>query len=86
VVDSSLASILTGAGACGVFCLLFIFGVIFPRTVVDDLKEENKELKEALEAERDRANTAVAAASATRDILAAIQVGRSIGAPPGNGP
>lgn len=86
MVDSSLASILTGAGACGVFCLLFIFGVIFPRTVVDDLKEENKELKEALEAERDRANTAVAAASATRDILAAIQVGRSIGAPPGNGP
>ena len=42
------------------------------------------ELKEALAAERDRANTAVAAASATRDILAAIQIGQNLKT--GNGP
>lgn len=60
------------------FCILFIIGAIFPRNVITDLKDENKELKEALEAERDRANAAVAAASATKDILAAIQFGRAI--------
>ena len=74
----TLIPLLTGSGVCGVFCVLFIIGWIFPKGVVDDLREENRELKEALEAERDRANTAVAAASATRDILAAIQVGRDL--------
>ena len=78
--DSTLVSILTGAGACGVFCVLFIVGLIVPRSVAADKDREIGELKEALEEERTRANTAVAAASATRDILAAIQVGRSIGA------
>lgn len=76
--DSTLLTILTGAGACGVFCVLFIIGAIFPRSVVADLKAENAELKQALEAERDRANTAVAATSTTRDILAAIQLGQSL--------
>lgn len=76
--DSTLINILTGAGACGVFCVLFICGLIFPRSVVTDLKQENKEYKEALEAERDRANAAVTAATATRDILAAIQYGRDL--------
>lgn len=60
------------------FCVLFIAGFIHPRSVVNDLKTEIAELKEALEAERSRANTAVAAASATRDILAAIQIGQNL--------
>jgi len=77
--DSALLSILSSAGVAGVFCILFIVGLIHPRTVVTDLKAEVAELKEALEAERDRANTAVAAATATKDILTAIQVGRSLG-------
>ena len=81
VLDTALASILTSAGVAGVFCICFILGLIYPRAVVEDLKAENKELKDALTAERDRADSAVAAASATKDILAAIQIGRSIGAP-----
>jgi len=81
-MDSTLVTLLTGAGVAGVFCVLFVLGIIFPRTVVNDLKAENAELKAELEAQRDRADTAVAAASATRDILAAIQVGRSLGRPP----
>jgi hypothetical protein len=81
--DSTLVTILTGAGACGVFCVLFIIGAIFPRSVVSDLKAENAELKQALEAERDRANTAVAATSTTRDILAAIQLGQTLKTGPG---
>jgi len=78
VPDSTLVSVLTGAGACGVFCVLFVLGLIYPRPVVADKDREIAELKEALEAERDRANTAVAAASATRDILAAIQLGQNL--------
>ena len=87
-MDSALISVLSSAGVAGVFCVLFIFGVILPKfEVVDDLKaEENKELKSALESERDRANAAVTAATATRDILAAIQLGRSIGTKAADGP
>ena len=76
--DSALISILTSAGVAGVFCVLFVIGAVFPRSVVSDLKAELAELKQALEAERDRANTAVAATSTTRDILAAIQLGRTL--------
>ena len=76
--DSALISILSSAGVAGVFCVLFITGLIFPKSVLADLKTEIGEMKEALEYERDRANTAVAAASATRDLLAAIQVGRDL--------
>lgn len=76
--DSALISILTSAGVAGVFCILFIAGLIYPRSVLGDKDAEIGELKEALKAERDRANTSVAAASATRDLLAAIQIGREI--------
>jgi hypothetical protein len=77
--DSALISILTSAGVAGVFCILFITGLIFPRSVLADLKAEIAELKEALEAERDRANTAVTAATATKDVLTAIQLGKTLG-------
>jgi hypothetical protein len=79
VPDSALLSVLTSAGVAGVFCILFICGLIAPRFVIEDLKAEVTELKAALEAERERASASVAAASATRDVLAAIQLGRSIG-------
>lgn len=81
--DMALVNVLTGAGVAGVFCLLFVIGLIFPRSVVSDQKQEIAELKEALQAERDRANTAVAAATTTRDILAAIQLGQHMSAPAG---
>ena len=82
--DSALISILSSAGVAGVFCIFFIAGLIYPRSVIADKNTEIAELKEALEAERGRANTAVAAASATRDILAAIQIGQNLKA--GSGP
>jgi hypothetical protein len=84
VPDSALLSLLTGSGVAGVFCVLFILGFIYPRSVLSDKNAEILELKEALAAERDRANTAVAAASATRDILAAIQIGRDLNAGSGH--
>lgn len=77
-MDSVLITVLTGSGACGVFCILFVIGAIFPKSVVKDLKAENAELKGTIQAERDRADAAVTAAAATRDILAAIQFGREL--------
>jgi hypothetical protein len=85
VPDSALLSVLTSAGVAGVFCVLFVCGLIVPRFVVADKDAEIAELKEALEAERARATASVAGASATRDILAAIQLGRAIAVPPGDG-
>ena len=76
--DSALISVLASAGVAGVFCVLFVTGLIFPRSVITDKDAEIAELKQALQAERDRASTAVAAASATRDLMAAIQLGKSL--------
>lgn len=84
-MDSTLITLLTGSGVCGVFCILFICGLIAPKFVIEDLKSEITELKAALEAERERATASVAAASATRDVLAAIQLGQSIGAKAADG-
>jgi len=75
-VDSTLWNVLTGAGVAGVFCLLFVLGLIVPKHVYDDLKEENAELKAERKAERDRADAAVAAAEASKNVIAAFQAGR----------
>jgi len=79
-VDSTLWNVLTGAGVAGVFCLAFMLGLIFPKSYVDDLKEENRELKAANAAERERADAAVAAARATRDLMTAIRYGSELAA------
>ena len=73
--DSTLLTVLTGTGVCGVFCVLFILGLIYPKSVVTDQKAEIAELKSDRDAQRDRADTAIAAAQATRDVLAAMQAG-----------
>ncbi len=79
-MDSSLIlPLITGSGVAGVFCCLFVLGLIFPRQVVTDLKAENAELKAALKDARSQSDAAITAAAATRDILTAIQVGRDIG-------
>jgi hypothetical protein len=79
-LDSSLiAPIITGSGVAGVFCILFVLGLIYPRAVVTDLKAEITELKAALAQERETSKASITAASATKDILAAIQLGRGIG-------
>ena len=79
-MDSSLAvPLITGSGVAGIFCVLFILGLVVPKSVVTDLKAERDELKAALTQEREASKAAVTAASATKDILAAIQLGRDIG-------
>jgi len=79
-LDSSLITpLVTGGGVAGVFCILFVLGVIYPKSVVTDLKAEVHELKQALAQEREASKASITAASATRDILTAIQLGRDIG-------
>ena len=77
-MDSTLVTLLTGTGVSGIFCVLFIIGLICPRSVVTDKDTVIAELKQALEAERDRADAAVAAASVTKEILTAMQFGQSL--------
>jgi len=84
-MDSTLiVPLITGSGVAGVFCALFVLGLVFPRSVVNDLKAELAEVKADRDAQRERADTAVSATSATKDILAAIQLGREIGHEPGH--
>ena len=79
-MDSSLiAPLITGSGVAGIFCILFILGLVVPKAVVSDLKAEIAELKQALREERETSKASITAASATKDILAAIQLGRDIG-------
>ena len=79
-MDSSLViPLITGSGAAGIFCVLFITGRVFPKSVVDDLKAEIAELKAQNIADRAKGDAAVAAASTTADILSAIKLGRELG-------
>lgn len=78
-MDSALVSLLSSAGVAGVFCILFIMGIVYPRSVVDDLRTERDYLRQQAEAERDRADASVAAAQATRDVLSALQAGVALG-------
>lgn len=79
-MDSTLiVPIITGSGVAGVFCVLFVLGLIVPKSVVSDKNKEITELKQALREERETSKAAVTAATATKDILAAIQLGRDIG-------
>ena len=78
MIDTQLATILTGAGACGVFCILFVCGLIYPRSVVEDLKKERDAERARANAHQERADAAVTAAQGTRDIMAALQAGIGI--------
>lgn len=79
-MDSTLiVPLITGSGVAGVFCVLFVTGLVVPKNVVTDLKTEITELKQALQQEREASKAAVTAASATKNILEAIQLGRDIG-------
>lgn len=78
-VDTSLVTLLTGsAGAVGVlavFCVLFITGMIVPKPVVTDMREQLTAKDQQLKFERDRANQATAALQANHDLLSALQTG-----------
>ena len=61
--DTALLSILSSAGVAGVFCVLFIIGAIFPRSVVTDKDATIRQLQQRVR-ELERANSILKAASA----------------------
>lgn len=63
----------TGAGFVGIFMVCIILRIFVPGWVDKERREEIKELKETVKVERSRADAAVAAASATRDILLSLK-------------
>lgn len=77
--DSALFTLLSSAGVAGVFCVFFLLGWIYPKSVVDDLKAERDYERQRANANAERAETAVAAAQGTRDIFAALQAGVALG-------
>jgi hypothetical protein len=81
-VDSSLSEILLNGGIAGVFCVLFVIGIIVPKWVVDDLRKERDSLKDAVSSERARADSAVAAAEVTKELFTALQAQAGLNHPP----
>lgn len=81
-MDSAFITALSNAGIAGIFVLLFLFGIVYPKVVVTDLRDEIVALKQDLEAQRDRADAAVAAAQASRDVMAALQAGMQMARQP----
>lgn len=84
--DSTLITILINSGLAGVFCVLFLAGYIFPKSVLTDLRTERDYERKRADAAEDRADAAdqradaaVAAAQATRDVLGALQAGMALG-------
>jgi hypothetical protein len=78
VPDTTLVTVLANAGVAGVVLVLFLMGVIYPKIVVEDLRAERDALRQAVMAERDRADAAVSAAQATRDVFAALRAGMDL--------
>jgi hypothetical protein len=72
-VDAELIQVfVTNAGFAGAVIVAIITGLLYPRTYVRDLKEENKRLRESLALERARGDAAVQATNTTNQILGAL--------------
>lgn len=79
MLDSSLLTVLTGAGVAGIFCILFLIGWVYPKSVVDDLKAERDYERQRADSQAERADAAVAAVQATTNVLGALQAGAALG-------
>ena len=72
-MDSALIqTLLSNAGVAGAVVVCIICGLLYPRSYVKDLKEENQRLRESLTLERARGDAAVTAANSTNQILGAL--------------
>lgn len=70
---SSLVPYLINGGVALVVFFLLGVGWLVPGWVYREKREENAELKVALDHERERSDAAVAAAAATRDVLLSLR-------------
>lgn len=72
-MDSVLIqAFISNAGVAGAVIVAIICGLLYPRSYVKDLKEENQRLRETVALERARGDAAVAAANNTNQVLGAL--------------
>lgn len=66
-----LLSLFGGAsgGTAIVFCVLFITGLIVPKSTHDEMREERDEWKKTAELERARAEAGVVAGQIVKDVM-----------------
>ena len=72
-MPDAIVTVLTGAGVAGIWLLSIIFGLMSPKSHVDDLRAQIEELKANLATERARAEAAVEAAQTSNLLLAGIR-------------
>jgi len=72
-VPETVISVVAGSGVAGAVLILVVLGWLVPRPQVGDLKEQVRELKAAVAAERSRADAAVEAAQTTNLLLAGLR-------------
>lgn len=76
MIDSALAgSLVTGGGVAGVFCILFILGVIVPKRVVDDKDRIIAEKDRQIAAKDEQTAQSAASLQAAKDVIASLQQG-----------
>jgi hypothetical protein len=73
VIDGSLSATLLAYGPLGVFCILLLTGWIVPKSFVSKMEEENDKLRASREAERQRADAAVLAATTATQVIASLR-------------
>jgi hypothetical protein len=66
-------SFFISGGAFGVVCFCFIIGWIVPKWRYDELKEENKELKQNLAIQTARGDAGVLAAQVTKELVSGLR-------------
>lgn len=73
-----LVPYLVNGGVGALIAAAFMFGLIYPKHIVDQKDQQIRELTSALTLERQRSDAAVAAATVTRDILIALRGGTNV--------
>jgi len=72
-LDSALLSVLSSAGVAGIFCILFISGLIVSKATHDEVKAQRDEYKRALDLERARSEASVVTGQIVRDVMTSLR-------------
>lgn len=73
MIDQSLTATLLAYGPLGVFAILLLIGWIVPKPFYSKLEKANDDLRASRDAERQRAEAAVAAAATATQVIASLR-------------
>lgn len=71
-MDSAIVTVLINAGVAGIVVILLISGFLVPKWVYSRLENENKDLRQALQLERQRNKEVASAAGVTNQLIGAL--------------